>query len=174
MGFPERCKAGALASLAGKYAQAAQFGRALQIAAGITNGEANRFYRHRALNEIAAGYLHHGQKERALEVLSQALESHGASTRIARTYAAAGELGEALNVAKNAEDYDQAEVLADRFARAERYEQALEIAAGIGDTSHKARALARIGARYPRPGQKVSERARRVLSRIARNPGGRE
>jgi hypothetical protein len=56
--------------------------------------------------------------------------------------------------------------IAGKYAETGRYQQALEIAKTIDDDYEKARALTYIGSAYVEAGQKVDDRARKILRDI--------
>ena len=98
-----------LAYIADMYAEAGQFGRALEIAKLIdgTSAKAN------VLTEVAGKYAEAGQNEKAVELLSQALELANASDEIfkdialvnvAVKYAEVGQFGRAIEIANAIED----------------------------------------------------------------------
>jgi len=137
------------------------------------------------LCEIANSYTKAGQKDKASEILSQALRvartievlKSSALHDIADSYAKVGQKEKALQIARTIEDaYYKSLALrdiADSYAKVGQYNEALQVARTIKDASLKSRALCAIADGYTKAGQK--EKASKVLSQalqVARTTEG--
>ena len=135
----------------------------------------HEFWKAAALAEIAGIYAKAGQKEKAAELLSQALETvktinhpvkDSALYQIASSYAEVGQFIQALETTKEIKDeYDETRALADiaaKYAEVGQFTQALETTKIIKREFWKATALAKIAGSYAKAGQK--EKAAELLS----------
>ncbi len=127
--------------------------------------------------EIAVIYAEIGQKDKASELSSQAIqivqkiENTKAErlAEIALKCAEAGEYEQALVLLKPIEDDEKVVALAKiaiKYAEAEEYHKALEVTRTIKHTSYKVNVLAEIGFKYAQAGEKVDNRARKILREI--------
>ena len=128
----------------------------------------NNWYKAKALVDIASYYTKAGQKEKASELLSQALQVAPASALkddqenyvwdyIAIGYAEAGQYDQALSVAQSIEDTPhQGMVLikiVNFYTEAGQYDQALSVAQSMENSWYKTKALDDIATSYAVAGQ---------------------
>ena len=158
-----------LANIASAYAKGGQYDKALQISEKITNS----FDKAMAWVFISMAYIEVNQKDKAFEILSQALQITKTMEpyskvrtmgELAGTYAEAGQkdkaseiLSQALQVAKTMK-YSQTKdrllvEIAGAYAKAGQYDKALQIADKIEVAHPFVSALADISVTYAKAGQ---------------------
>lgn len=188
----------ALAEVANEYAKLGQkekalevLSEALQIAKIIDDGEFLSEARPSILVQVADNYAEIGEKEKALEVLSEALQAvkeleypldkphyrAEALTEIAAEYMKVGQKEKALEILSSAfllaegtkdpsgKDWALCEI-SGGFAKAGQYHRAFQIVKKIEGPFQTVVALLEIADWYGKSGQRVDNRAKKILHEI--------
>lgn len=143
----------ALATVASKYAEVGEEGKAIEILSEALQAvkEIEDFdrpsFRAKVLAEIAGGYVQAGQKKKSLEILASA-----------------------LLLAKSIEDPSIKDrvlyFITERYAKAGQYHRSLRIVTNIDRPFYKVLALLEIADEYSNSGQMVDIRAKKILHEI--------
>ncbi|MBI3797829.1 MAG: hypothetical protein HY268_12785 [Deltaproteobacteria bacterium] len=161
-------KAVALALLANAYAKAGQYDRALQVANTIEDASQKAW----ALGSIAPEYAKAGQFDKAVQIANSIEKDTRKAWTLVTLYTQAGQYDRALQMARSIESGLHKSMalaeIASAYVRIGQYDRALQTVDTVEiieskRVSSKARVLAAIGGRYAQTGQKMDEKARKLL-----------
>ncbi len=167
-----------------KYVEVEQYEQALKISKEIIKDTSSQA---RVLIKIAARYVKSGQKDKADEMLSQAIvltktmESAASKIfvleNISFEYAKLGQNDKASNILSEAlqetkalkKDFEQEvclEIIAVKYAENGQYDQAIHVANTIKVVNFRNKALVEIALKYAESGQKMAENGENILAEI--------